>query len=220
MIKSRTLTGARGRTRKPRGLGHQRRGEILTAARRLFIKEGYENFTTRKLAEKVGLSQTGLYVYFKSKDELLDAVCRATFERLVLRLRELASSFGDTPGLLSRLIEAYVEFGLEYPDEYQLTFMSGHSAPKFTSRKNLARPLDQQGIGVQAFLLFRDQIGRLITAGVLKNEDATLMTQTVWAAAHGLVALMIARPGYLLSEKGALITTMVDTLHAGLRRTR
>ena len=35
------------RTRKPRGQGHERRGEILAAAKALFIAEGYEGFTTR-----------------------------------------------------------------------------------------------------------------------------------------------------------------------------
>jgi hypothetical protein len=35
---------------KPRGSGHERRGEILAAARALFVAEGYETVTTRKLA--------------------------------------------------------------------------------------------------------------------------------------------------------------------------
>ncbi len=46
--------------RKPRGHGHERRSEILTAAKQLFISEGYETVTTRQLAERVGISQTGL----------------------------------------------------------------------------------------------------------------------------------------------------------------
>ena len=46
--------------RKARGHGHERRSEILSAAKQLFISEGYETVTTRQLAERVGLSQTGL----------------------------------------------------------------------------------------------------------------------------------------------------------------
>src|SRR5262249_39260595 len=70
----------------------------------LFLKEGYENFTTRKLAAKAGLSQTGLYVYFKTKDQLLDAVCRSTFAGLVERFREVSANSGDAPDLLRRLL--------------------------------------------------------------------------------------------------------------------
>ena len=50
--------------------------------RQMFLADGYEAFTTRKLAARVGLSQTGLYVYFKSKEELLDTLCRQSFVAL------------------------------------------------------------------------------------------------------------------------------------------
>src|SRR6266851_324490 len=205
------------RRRKPRGLGHERRGEILAAAKQMFLREGYETVTTRKLAERVGLSQTGLYVYFKSKEEVLNAVCRATFERLAQRYREVGAEPKAGPGLLRRLLETYVEFGLEHPDEYQLTFMAGRSAPKFHRHRTLAQPFEQQGIGIQSFLLFRDQVARLVQAGTIENIDATLAASTLWVAAHGLVALLIARPGYLVVERQALIDTLVATLRKGLR---
>jgi AcrR family transcriptional regulator len=206
------------RRRKPRGLGHERRGEILAAARRLFLKEGYENFTTRKLAAHVGLSQTGLYVYFKSKDEILTAVCQATFDALAERLRTVAQEASASPQFLRRIIEGYIAFGLAHPDEYQLTFMAGRSAPKFTLRKNPALPIEQQGIGMQAFLLLRDCVAAMIAGGTLKDGDVTLIAQTIWAAVHGLASLMIARPGYLLSDRQALIDSTVDALFTGLQR--
>jgi AcrR family transcriptional regulator len=205
------------RRRKPRGLGHERRGEILAAAKQLFLKEGYETFTTRGLAARVGLSQTGLYVYFKNKEEILDAVCRTTFEGLVQRFRAITASSHRSSNLIARLVEAYVEFGLEHPEEYQLTFMAGRSAPKFTRRKNFDPPFEQQGIGVQSFLLFRDQVARMMEAGHLKNADVTLVTQTIWATAHGLVSLMIARPGYLLSDRRPLVEAAIAALMTGLR---
>jgi AcrR family transcriptional regulator len=203
--------------RKPRGLGHERRGEILAAAKQIFLKQGYENFTTRKLAARVGLSQTGVYVYFKSKEEILDAVCRSTFEGLAQRIRAVSAESKNSPDAIRRLFEAYVEFGLQHPDEYQLTFMVGNSAPKFTRRKDLSRPFELLGIGVQSFLLFRDQVARMIESGELKDGDVSLVTQTIWATAHGLVSLMIARPGYLLSERRPLVEATVAALMTGLQ---
>ncbi|HUA36600.1 MAG TPA: TetR/AcrR family transcriptional regulator [Candidatus Binataceae bacterium] len=205
------------RARKPRGSGHERRGEILTAARQMFLKEGYENFTTRKLAARVGLSQTGLYVYFRSKDEILDAVCHATFDGLAEQFRAVAQGLDASPRHLRQLIEAYIDFGLAHPDEYQLTFMAGRGAPKFTHRKNPKLPLEVQGIGMKSFLLLRDAVARMIAAGSLKDGEMTVIAQTIWTAAHGLVSLMIARPGYLLSERRALIDALVDTLLTGLQ---
>ena len=123
----------------------------------------------------------------------------------------------DSPDAIRRLLKAYVEFGLQHPDEYQLTFMVGNSAPKFTRRKDLSQPFELQGIGVQCFLLFRDQVARLIEGGQLKDGDVSLVTQTLWATAHGLVSLMIARPGYLLSERGPLVKAAVVALMTGLQ---
>jgi AcrR family transcriptional regulator len=220
MTKSKAQLKTAVRGRKPRGLGHERRGEILAAAKQLFLNEGYMNFTTRKLARRAGLSQTGVYVYFKSKDEILDALCRTTFEALVQRFRAITEKWADSPDLLSKLGEAYLDIALRHPDEYRLTFMSGESAPKFARRKDLSRPMEQQGIGVQALLLFRDQIAAMMQAGHLRTGDVTSITQIVWAAIHGLASLMIARPGYLLSDRRELFDEMMATLTAGLRPPR
>ncbi|MGI4819560.1 MAG: TetR/AcrR family transcriptional regulator, partial [Janthinobacterium lividum] len=59
-------------TRKPKGEGHERRGEILAAAERIFVEKGYEGATIRKIAEEVGLSSTALYMHFADKAEILN----------------------------------------------------------------------------------------------------------------------------------------------------
>ncbi len=206
------------RERKARGKGHERREEILAAARALFIAEGYETVTTRKLAARAGLSQTGLYVYFRSKKEILEAICHDTF-------RELAGVFGaaaaaDTPAdlaLLRRLISAYIAFALAHPDEYQLTFMAGHAMLKDGRRRDLSLPFDQQGPGLQAFLLFREQVVRLVESGAMRRMDPTVAAQTIWMACHGLAALLIARPGFPWADRQQLIDALVGTLVRGLQ---
>ena len=45
-------------SRKPKGEGHSRRGEILAAAERIFVEYGYEGATIRKIADEVGLSSS------------------------------------------------------------------------------------------------------------------------------------------------------------------
>ena len=54
--------------RKPKGDGHLRRAEILRAAERIFVAEGYEGATIRKIADEVGVSSTCLYMHFRDKD--------------------------------------------------------------------------------------------------------------------------------------------------------
>lgn len=67
------------RTRKPRGQGASRRGEILDAAKRLFTEEGYAQATMRRIAAEVGVSPTALYLHFADKEAILRAIAEDFF---------------------------------------------------------------------------------------------------------------------------------------------
>jgi AcrR family transcriptional regulator len=58
-----------------------RRG-ILDAARELFVSEGYQNVSIRKIAERVEYSPAALYSYFPSKDDIFFALAEEGFRLL------------------------------------------------------------------------------------------------------------------------------------------
>lgn len=200
------------RARKQRGAGHERRAEILAAAKRLFVAEGFETVTTRKLAAAVGLSQTGLYVYFQSKEEILDALCRETFERLQQRFRAVQAETPPSAARLRRMVEAYVGFGLDHPDEYQLAFMVSHASLRHAHAKDLGSPFEEQPVGLQAFLVAREMIAEMVEAGIVKPVDPLVATQACWVTMHGLVSLLIARPGFPWVDRQVLIETLGDMM--------
>jgi AcrR family transcriptional regulator len=211
------------RTRKPRGQGHERRGEILAAAKALFVAEGYPGFTTRKLAERVGLSQTGLYVYFRSREEIFDALCRQSFARLAEAFREAEQAPGEGFERLRALGHAYIDFGLANPDEYRLTFMDGPGLLKMPDHDPMAGlepPLDNQGIANQVFGMIHDVLRRLARDGALRPVDLIPATQTTWLSLHGLVSLIIARPRFRKSSQAELIEAMLESLVHSLRGDR
>ena len=202
------------RTRMPRGQGHLRRPEILAAAKEMFLADGYEAFTTRKLAARVGLSQTGLYVYFKSKEELFDTLCRQSFVALGDDFRRAVASPGEGMSRLRALGLAYIQFGLAHPDEYRLTFLEGPGLNKMSPPDASGAP---QGVGHNVFLIIRNELQRLAEAGELRPVDLTVATHTIWFGLHGLVSIFIARPGYLRTEREPLIEDLLDSLENGLR---
>jgi len=57
-------------SRKPRADGIQSRRTILDAAARLATVQGLEGLSIGNLAEHIGMSKSGLYAHFKSKEEL------------------------------------------------------------------------------------------------------------------------------------------------------
>ncbi|MCL2343465.1 MAG: TetR/AcrR family transcriptional regulator [Firmicutes bacterium] len=65
--------------------------EILDTATDLFIRDGYENTTIEDILKKWGGSKGSLYYYFKSKEEILDAVAHELVEKKEERILEILS---------------------------------------------------------------------------------------------------------------------------------
>src|SRR5690606_16577355 len=97
-------------TRKPKGEGHARRGEILAAAERIFVEHGYVGATIRKIADEVGLSSTALYLHFSDKGEILLEICRDALAALIAQTTDLSELDAPPEDRLRRMIDAYVEF--------------------------------------------------------------------------------------------------------------
>lgn len=117
-----TLKKPQRSARKPKGDGHTRRGEILEAAQRIFVAEGYQGATIRKIADEVGVSSTALYMHFKDKDEILLEICDSAIERLLNINTEVSARPIDAVTRVRLMLDAYMDFGLENPNAYQLVF--------------------------------------------------------------------------------------------------
>src|ERR1043165_5835116 len=91
------------------------RQEILDAARAIFLEEGYDALTMRRVAKKIEYSPTAIYLYFKDKAELVQALCDETFAKLVKRLQDLSKKHTDPLAHLEAGLRAYIDFGLKNP---------------------------------------------------------------------------------------------------------
>jgi AcrR family transcriptional regulator len=200
--------------RKPRGQGASRRGEILDAAKRLFLTEGFERATIRKIAASVWVSSASLYLYFPDKDAILRAIAESTFDTLLARLEESQRQADSDLERFRAGLRAYVAFGLAHPDEYRLTFLA-----KMMASCGPGRPADPCG-HVQAadrsFDILVNGIGRLMQAGIFRPADLVLTAEAVWASLHGVTALLLDQREHLESEADALITAAIDIAVRGL----
>src|SRR5579859_5769738 len=99
------------------------RQEILDAAREMFVRDGFENVSMRKIAEKIEYSPTTIYLYFQDKADLLDCLCEETFAKLVKKQNILDQTVADPLERLRKGLRGYIEFGLKHPNHYKVTFM-------------------------------------------------------------------------------------------------
>src|SRR5580698_716002 len=101
------------------------RDKILNAARELFITQGYDGVSMRKVAEKIEYSPTAIYVHFADKEDLFHQLCTQDFARLSEVFQSSAMPL-DPVERLKQIGRTYVGFGLQYPNHYKLMFMTSH----------------------------------------------------------------------------------------------
>ena len=196
--------------RKAKGAGHLRRGEILHAAERIFVREGYHGATIRKIADEVGVSSTALYMHFRDKSEILVEICETAFAQLIAQNDKIAAKPGDPVVRVRDMLDAYMQFGLDNPNAYQLVFATPPGA--LSEEKIMVMNL----LGRRCYEPFRQAVESIGEAGKLRIRDPDVAAQTLWAAAHGLVSLRLTQPRFDWSAPApALKTQLLDSLFHG-----
>ena len=188
----------------------QLRQQILVAARELFVNEGYENVSMRKIANRIEYSPTTIYLYFRNKADLLDSVCQETLLNLLNTLEELKRDKSDPVETLRKSGQAYVKFGLKYPQDYKLTFVI---RPQF--QKDLG--LEEGSVGEKVFNYLREMVSECIQQKRFRQMDVETTGQVLWSVVHGVTLLLIDFPDFPWTEKDKLIDTVIHTAIEGLK---
>lgn len=84
------------RTRSRPKRSEDTRGRITTAVRRLLAEGAFHESTMEQVAERAGVSRATLYLHFRSRVELVDAMCE-TFDQNPALLRLRATVEGTDP---------------------------------------------------------------------------------------------------------------------------
>jgi AcrR family transcriptional regulator len=181
-----------GRTPAQRRRDRERaaaRESILSAARDLARREGWDAVTMRRLADEIEYSANFAYRYFTGRDDILLALARDGFTRLRDTMaaagREATSKRANRPetgpsgpaaAAVRRAAHAYLDFALTEPELYQLMYsLSGVRVPATDTW------VEGQAIGEVI-------INLLIDAGDAQANQHVLQ---LWATAHGLIALQV-----------------------------
>lgn len=184
------------------------RQHILEEARTLFVQEGYHGVSMRKLAERIEYSPTTIYLHFKDKAELFNAICEETFRSLTAELAAIAGREGDPVEKLREGLRTYAMFGLAHPQDYTVTLILTPGE---------ATGIEFRGsVGEQAFQHLRDAVASCVAAGAFRACDVETTAQSLWAAVHGVVSLLIQKCGFPFVDARALVNETIDTMLAGL----
>jgi AcrR family transcriptional regulator len=157
--------------------------QILQAAMDLFIEEGYEKASIRKIADRIEYSPATIYLYFKDKDEIFHAVHEKGFEIFFERMEETAV-IPDPFQRLKKLGEIYLNFAFENPQLYDLMFI-------------MWGPMDAMKdgthwhCGVKAHDGLKQMVRDCIETGKMKSTDVDITAMSIWSFVHGVASLRI-----------------------------
>jgi len=178
------------RPRSARGSGDRLRAEILAATKDLLRAAGRaDDVSIRAVAEAVGVTTPSIYLHFKDKDALLTAVVLDVLRDLDEAM--LAAAEGETDPLprMRAYGLAYVRWALDHAEHYRLATMDPHSATEEGQQREMDEMLRQS-----AFVHFHETVLACLEQGTFIGEDALAITFELWATAHGVAALLIAKP--------------------------
>ncbi len=116
----------------PRGTGGDKRERILAAAERIFAQRGFFHARVSEIAREAGVADGTIYLYFKSKDELLISLFESRMERVVVSLGAAIESAG--PSARDRLIaflDTYVHLVVDNPALAEVLTVELRQSSKF-----------------------------------------------------------------------------------------
>jgi AcrR family transcriptional regulator len=188
------------------------RSRILSAAKQIIAEESYDALTIRKIAERIEYSPMALYNHFPDKTAILLALARDTFAELEKRL----PLPGKNPlASLRKGMLIYIEFGLEHPEEYRVTFLTPLGRDPGQSAPTANVILDETG-GRKAFEYLVANVQACVEAGLFSG-DAFRLATVLWAGIHGVVSLQITQRSFPFGSRRLFADLMVDTLLTGLQ---
>lgn len=183
--------------------------EILSAARELFVKEGFANVSMRRIAERIEYSPTTIYLYFQDKAGLLDCIVEERLQELLHQLKALDPGPAGPFESLRIGLRKYVDYWVEHPQDFRVAYMSD------LRELDPDRPWRCQILAKELFDRLRDSVQRCLEASGTQR-DLELASQSVWASVYGIISLLVMKPHFPWVDQDELIDSVVNTAVNGL----
>ena len=168
-----------------------RKQNILEAAEKLFLANGYEDTTMSQIANEAEFSKGTLYNYFKSKDDLYLAIGTKAYEIIIDYTKYFVESKDPGVDQLKAVGYAYYEFTKNYPDYahifHDISIKLPHVAQK-PKDKLTAIEIEYLNRSEAYGEQFRDVIIKAIkTRSIRSDKDPFLIGFTLFMMTSGIM---------------------------------
>ena len=187
------------------------RDEILAAAERILIETNDQSaLSIRAIAAAVGVTPPSIYLHFADRNDLVFAVCERQAEQLEQAMADAAEGIEDPWDRIRRRGYAYLQWGLGNPEHYRILMLSrpDRTPDRFVDE----RLADTAGLVPVA----EDVAAAMASEQVVSADDPLETTKLLWMMIHGMVSLLISKPGFPFGSIDEVYERMFELVHRGL----
>ena len=182
---------------------------ILDAARILFIAEGFQNVSMRKIADRIDYSPAAIYSYFPSKDDIFFALTEEGFHILAHGVLGAVREIADPFQRLRRGLWAFYEFAKTHPEYFALMFLD-RSVPSLSQDFQRFEFFQQTTARAEADIRACMERGQFS-----KTLDPAAALHILWAGVLGAAAIGLAQRLARGENPDALARDVLESLLAG-----
>jgi AcrR family transcriptional regulator len=188
------------------------RARVLEVAEELFLRDGYQNVSMRKIAEKIEYSPTTIYRLFRNKAAIMDHLIAEGYRAVYERYDTILARRPESPlEALNLIIREYVAFALEHPNHYQLWFATSDLRMIGDQLR-----MHHGGMSYRVYHTWMERIDECKAEGLLPAKDTLTLFQLIWGAVHGMISLRLHHPNFAWLPVEQHVTELLSMLHRGL----
>jgi AcrR family transcriptional regulator len=188
-----------------------KRRQLLDAAVRVFARKGFHASRVGDIAEEAGVAHGLLYHYFKSKDQVLEAVFAENWNLLILRIESVEETDESAADQLRHISAIVLRTWLHLPDVVRVVIQEFGRSPELGERiGELTLPIDA--------------IQRVIARGIENGEfrrdiDPVFAATVVYGAIDELLTgWVLGRLPSGEEDVAKAEQTMIEVILAGLQQ--
>ena len=167
----------------------QRRQDIISAGEIIFFSKGFDKATVDEVAKEAELSKGTVYLYFKSKEDLLFGVLQRGADVLRKMLDDVITEEKYGIENLIEMAGAFIRFSSEYENYFKIFL---HFQNSKTSKLNIEdKQLQDYFVNQSPFSLLTKIVEKGITDKTLRDDiPVDILATTLWSQMMGLLVIL------------------------------
>lgn len=183
------------------------KNQILDAARKMLLAHGQDGMSIRKIADEIEYSPATIYLYFADKDAILHELMEMGFG---VMNEYMKATFAEKDPIkrIHSIGHAYIQFGLENKDWYELMFNSDKPM------KHIEKCCEDWDQGMAMFAFLTQTCKEALSQLKIDDVEDQILALHLWSSVHGLVNLYLTERLEIVQRNNSqeLITKTLDAI--------